>query len=203
MIALYINGCNHARKKHDMDIGGNNVFLGFYYGVEHLWHKSNCAELNDNVRVAIYLLMTDTENIDPSDRLKFNQAKKEFKAIIENCDKSEVEHIKIGAQTYLDYKNRLETELSNGLLNYIETQKFAWSQSDSSKLLLKKLSSYGLENEMKEVTDSISAKITYMQNELSQNNEYYEQIRQQQQYIPVKLKKGIEARQRIFDDLFN
>ena len=202
-IALWINGCNHGQKKHNIDPWSSNFFVCWYYGAEKFWHKTDYTELNDNVRVAIYLLMANIQTIDPKEQLEFNQAKKDFKKVLANCDSKEIEYIKDGTKTYLAFKNDFENQCFQAFVNYPKTQRFDLKQSDSSILLTKKLSTFGLEKEMKELTDGIENISTQIKEKLEANPNYIDETLLEKAKLEDNVKKGIEARQKIFDELFN
>lgn len=203
LIGLWIIGAFHGKKKHNVDLFSSSFFVCWYYGLETMWHKTDYKELNDNVRVAIYLLMANTQTIDPKEQLEFNQSKKDFKKVLENLDSKEIGYIKKGTETYLAFKDDFENQCYNAFLNYQETKNFILKQSDKSIQLTKELSTYGLEKEMKEATDGIENVSKQIKEKIEANPNYIDEILVEKEKLEANVKDGIEARKKIFQELFN
>lgn len=203
LIGLWILGAFHGKKKHNVDPFSSNFFVCWYYGAETFWHKTDYTELNDNVRVAIYLLMANTQTIDPKEQLEFNQAKKDFKKVLENLDSKEISYIKKGTETYLAFKDDFENQCYNAFLDYQQTKNFNLKQSDKSIQLTKELSTYGLEKEMKEVTDGIENVSKQIKEKIETNPNYVDEILLDKEKLEANVKNGIEARKKIFQEIFN
>lgn len=197
LIVLGFYGDYHASKKHNKE--NPHIFLCVYYGFESFWHSYDYSELNDNVRVAIYLLMHDHNSIDPKSQLEFNKSKKELKAVINKCDQKEVEYIKSGVAAYLEMKNDFENQCYNALVNYVPNQKI---KIESNKQLIKKLSTFGLEKEIKELDQMEKNLNAEMNEQLSNNSDYIEIIKNQKDTMKNELKKGIEFRNTLLNELF-
>lgn len=203
LIALWINGCNHGTKKHDVDPWSSNFFVCWYYGAEKFWHKTDTTELNDNIRVATYLLMWDPQTTDPKKQLDYNEAKKLFKKILASSEGDELKYIKEGAKTYLDFKNKFEEECYDAMLNCKLTKVFTIHQSDSSILLAKKLSKYGLDKEMKELSESMEKLNKAIQEKLDEDPDAFNEKAFDDNTLKASVDKGIEERKILFDNLFS
>lgn len=197
LIGLGFYGDYHAFKKHNKE--NPHILLCVYYGFESLWHSYDYGELNDNVKVAIYLLMYDHNSIDPKSQLEFNQSKKEFKKVINKCDQKEIEYIKNGATTYLEMKNDFENQCYNALVNYTPNQTI---KIENNKQLLKKLSTFGLEKEIKELDQMENSLNSEMNEQLSSNSDYFAIIQNQKDIMKNQLKKEIEFRDKLLNELF-
>jgi hypothetical protein len=197
LIGLGFYGDYHASKKHNKE--NPHIFLCVYYGFESFWHIYDYSELNDNVRVAIYLLMFDHNSIDPKSQLEFNQSKKEFKAVINKCDQKEFEYIKNGVTTYLEMKNDFEKQCYNAIVNYSPNQTI---KIENNKQLLKKLSTFGLEKEINEIYQMEKNLNSEMNEKLRNNLEFSEIVNSQKDIMKNQLEKEIEFRNTLLNELF-
>ena len=64
LIGLWIIGAFHGKKKHNIDPFSSSFFVCWYYGLETLWHKTDFNELNDDIKVAAFLIMQKPTGID-------------------------------------------------------------------------------------------------------------------------------------------
>jgi hypothetical protein len=202
LIALWINGCNHGIKKHDIDPWSANFFVCWYYGAEKFWHKTDTTELNENVKLAFYLLMADLKTVEPKKQIEFSDAKKSFKRILKTCEDNEIEYIKEGAKTLLDIKDKFETQVYLAIINYKRTKQFSLSQSDSITILTKKLSKYGLDNEMNALSKSIEKLTNEFQSQLEERPDILDHKDLRDEVLKKDLEKGFQARRELFDNLF-
>ena len=116
-----------------------------------MWHKIDYKELNDDIKVAAFLIIGKPDGIDAKEQLEFNETKKEFKQILEKLSSKEINYVKSGVNTFVEYMESFQDDMINGFLNYKIAKRFDLSFSDKTINLSKKCSSLGLDKEMKDM----------------------------------------------------
>ena len=200
-IALWISGCNHAKKKHDLNLTSAYFLISWYYGLERFWHKTDYVELNDNVRVAIYIMMSHNQTIDPQKQMELNEAKKKFKTVLETYDAEEIKYIKEGTEAYMLLKNDFENQGLKTFTKYQQTGIFEFTPSNSSVILTKKLSTYGLEEEMKNIVAEEKKFYEEMKEKIEINSNLLDEIDKSAMLENFRI--GVEERKAIFTELFH
>ncbi len=171
LIGLFIVGAIHGKKKHNVDPFSANFFVCWYYGIETVWHKTDFKELNDDIKVVVFLIMTKPVNSDAKDQLEFNETKKDIKKVIEKLDSKELEYVKSGVTTFIDYTASFQQDMIDGMMQFKQTQKMNISLSKKTNSLAKKCTDFGLEKEMNELKSAIE-KFSLSIKEKMENNPY-------------------------------
>jgi hypothetical protein len=148
LIGLWIVGAFHGKKKHNIDPFSSNFFVCWYYGLETMWHKTDYSELNDNIKVVAYLIMQKPSGIEAKEQLEFNETKKDLKKVLEKLDTKELDYIKAGTKTFVDFMTLYQDDIIKAFLNYKTSKIFDLKFSDKTIKLSEKCSKYGLDKEM-------------------------------------------------------
>jgi hypothetical protein len=148
LIGLWIVGAFHGKKKHNIDPFSSNFFVCWYYGLETMWHKTDYSELNDNIKVIAYLIMQKPSGIEAKEQLEFNETKKDLKKVLEKLDTKELDYIKAGTQTFVDFMTSYQDDIIKAFLNYKTSKIFNLKFSYKTIKLSEKCTKYGLDKEM-------------------------------------------------------
>lgn len=177
LIGLWILGAVHGKKKHNVDPFSSNFFVCWYYGFETFWHKTDYKELNDDIKVAAYLIMQKPTGIDAKEQLDFNETKKELKKVLEKLDNKETDYVKSGVNTFVEFMASFQDDMINALLNFKTTKVFDISVSEKTKSLSKKCSSFGLDKEMKDMeTELEKMKSTFKEKQENNSQPFDESL---------------------------
>ncbi|MEO7310717.1 MAG: hypothetical protein ABIX01_09975 [Chitinophagaceae bacterium] len=175
LIGLWILGAVHGKKKHNVDPFSANFFVCWYYGLETFWHKLDYKELNDDIKVAAYLIMQKPTGIDAKEQLDFNETKKGLKEVLEKLDSKETDYVKSGVNTFVEFMSSIQDDIINALLNYKTAKIFDISVSDKTKSLSKKCASFGLEKEMKEMETELEKIKNTFNEKLEGNSQHFDE----------------------------
>lgn len=151
LIGLWIVGAFHGKKKHNVDPFSSNFFVCWYYGLETLWHKTDYKELNDNIKVVAYLIMQKPIGIDAREQLEFNETKKDLKKVLEKLDTKEMDYVKAGTKTFVDFIASFQDDMINTFLNYKTSKIFDLKFSDKTTKLSEQANTYGLDKEINDM----------------------------------------------------
>ncbi len=204
LMLLFIKGCTHAQKKHNVaDVFSDNFFVCWYYGVESFWHSSDQTELNENVKAGIYILMKYPNGIDPTEQLEFNNNKSKFKDLLQKYDKQEIRYIANGTMAYLNFKNEFERESLNSILTAKEKGIFEFNLTPKMDSLLSILSKYGLDEELKDMVTEVKKISEACNRKLKEDPNFITEYMKQTNDGKLFVDQYIGNRLKIYNELFN
>ncbi len=175
LIGLWVIGAFHGKKKHNIDPFSSSFFVCWYYGLETMWHKTDFNELNDDIKVAAFLIMQKPTGIDAKEQLDFNETKKDLKKVLENLDKKETDYVKLGVNTFVEFMASLQDDMIDGCLKYKVTKTFDLDMNEKTKKLSKKCSSFGLDKEMKEWETELDKMKSNLKEKAESNSQIFDE----------------------------
>lgn len=175
LIGLWIVGAFHGKKKHNVDPFSANFFVCWYYGLETMWHKTDYKELNDDIKVATFLIMQKPNGIDAKQQLEFNETKKDLKKVLAKLDTKEINYIKSGVDAFVKFMASFQNDMINGFLNYKTTKILDLNYSEQTRSLAKKCSSLGLDKEMKDMDIELEKIKSSLKEKLESNSQNFDE----------------------------
>lgn len=203
LIGLWILGAFHGKKKHNVDPFSSNFFVCWYYGLEVMWHKIDYKELNDDVKVAVFLIMSKPDNLDAKAQLEFNETKKDFKKVIDKLDKKELNYVKAGTNTFVDYTASIQKDMVKAFLDFKATKQFNATQSENSIALSKKCSSYGLDKEMQDVKTGLDELTKTFKEKYESDSESFDESLIDEEKMKKEMTQKFESIKKTFQEIFN
>ncbi len=150
LVLIWINGAYHGSRRHEVKPfeEGLAFFECFYFGLESFWHPLDHDELNDNVKLGVYLLVQQGDQADANQTYEYIRSKKGFSKIISKLNSEEYEYVKTGVTDFAVY---LESTQDDMLKAINSGSKMQLIQSDQTKKLKLKCFDFGLKNEIEEI----------------------------------------------------
>jgi len=203
VIGLWILGAFHGKKKHNIDPFSSNFLVCWYYGLEVIWHKTDYKELNDDVKVAVFLIISKPDTFDPKAQLEFNESKKDFKKVIDKLDKKELAYVKDGTNMFINYISAFQKDMIETFANYKTSRQFTPTESDNTKRIYKKCLTYGLEKEMQELKRSLDDFTNNFKDKLETGSEDIDESLIDEEKIRLEVSKKAVDIKKTFQEIFN
>ena len=202
LIGLWILGAFHGSEKHNVNPFSSNFCVCWYYGLETIWHKTNYNELNDNVKVAAYLVMQQHNNFDAAEQLKFNETKKDLVKIIETLDKKEIIYMKTGTICFADYLASYINDMINASIIYKNSKNLELIYSENTKSLSEKCKTYGLETEITTINNETEKILIRRKESIELNKENFDDNSIDINKMKEDSKKKIELYNQTIKEIF-
>lgn len=175
LIGLWIVGAFHGKKKHNIDPFSSNFFVCWYYGLETMWHKTDYKELNDDIKVIAYLIMQKPNGIDAKEQLEFNETKKDLKKVLANLDTKEIDYVKAGTKTFVDFMASFQEDMIKAFVDYKTTKTLDLKFSDNTIKLAETCTSYGLGEEMNGMKVEMEKMKTTLKEKMESGSETFDE----------------------------
>jgi hypothetical protein len=107
VITLWIIGFYHGSKRHEAKPFDDALgfFQCFYFGAERFWHGVDPEELNETVKMGVYIVMDEDMKKTTSDRIGHYKVKKEFVKIIDSYTSEEFDYVNNGVEDFIEFLN--------------------------------------------------------------------------------------------------